>query len=215
MPLGRPELCRRMDFLRLMSGHSISGRSTNDELRQISDTEAPARGCDNPLPPPPPPGAASPPPPPGPERPQTAARQSMHGLATINALISPFLFCPNDRRVPGESPVTFCKYCWRISLHLPLLSLTLLSRAQIQIFWTWLACQVRREPTARQVVPAENTGETRGEEMSCDKDRSVSGTCCLWLIRLLFSVMPKTAEIHSVSSICLLPTVYPLICICS
>lgn len=41
-------VCRRIDFLSLMSGHSLSERSTNDELRQISDTGAPARGCDNP-----------------------------------------------------------------------------------------------------------------------------------------------------------------------
>lgn len=116
-------LCRRIDFLRLMSGHSISGRSTNDELRL-------QRGAAIiPLPSSPTRCNLSP----GCERPRTAAPQSMHGFATINALISSFLVCSNDKRDPRESPVTLCKYCWCICSHLPLLPLALLFRAQIQI----------------------------------------------------------------------------------
>lgn len=46
--VGQPTLCRGIDFLSLMSSHSLLERSTNDELRQISDTGAPAWSCDNP-----------------------------------------------------------------------------------------------------------------------------------------------------------------------
>lgn len=92
---------------------------------------------------------------PGWERPQTAAPQSMHGFATINALISSFLVCCNDKRVPRESPVTFCKYCWCICSHLPRLSHRAFVSSTNPNLWTWLACQVRREPTARQVLAAE------------------------------------------------------------
>lgn len=118
-------LGRRIDFLRLMSGRSISCRSTNDELRQISDSKAPARGCDNPLLAPPPPGAG------GWGRPETAARRSMRVFATINALISSFLVCSNDKRVPRQSPMTFsANTADAPARHLPLLTGTLLFRAQ-------------------------------------------------------------------------------------
>lgn len=49
--VGQPTLCREIDFLSLMSSHSVLETSTNDELRQISDTGAPAWSCDNPPPP--------------------------------------------------------------------------------------------------------------------------------------------------------------------
>lgn len=103
--------------------------------------------------PPPPPGAASPP---GWVRPQTAAGQSMHGLAAINALISSFLVCSSDKRVPRDSLVTFCKYCW-CSPSAPATSFSarFCFEHKIQNLWTWLACRVRCEPSARQVLPAE------------------------------------------------------------
>lgn len=46
--VGQPTLCRGIDFLSLISSHSLSERSRNDELRQISDTGAPVWSCDNP-----------------------------------------------------------------------------------------------------------------------------------------------------------------------
>lgn len=46
--VGQPTLCRGIDFLSLISSHSILPRSRNDELRQISDTGAPAWSCVNP-----------------------------------------------------------------------------------------------------------------------------------------------------------------------
>jgi len=39
---GLPALCRGIDCLSLISSHSLLARSRNDELRQISDTGAPA-----------------------------------------------------------------------------------------------------------------------------------------------------------------------------
>lgn len=36
---------------------------------------------------------------------------SMLGRALINALISSFLVCFNDKHVPRGNLVTFCKYC--------------------------------------------------------------------------------------------------------
>lgn len=46
--VGQPTLCRGIDFLSLISSHSLLERSRNDELRQISDTGAPVWSCDNP-----------------------------------------------------------------------------------------------------------------------------------------------------------------------
>lgn len=111
--VGQPTLCRGIDFLSLISSHNLLARSRNDELRQISDTGAPAWGCDNP--------------PPLPQVQPLLGRNatdysspSMLGRALINALISSFLVCFNDKHVPCGNLVTFCKYCWCICLHLPL-----------------------------------------------------------------------------------------------
>lgn len=41
-------LCRGIDCLSLISSHCLLARSRNDELRQISDTGAPAWSCVNP-----------------------------------------------------------------------------------------------------------------------------------------------------------------------
>lgn len=46
--VGQPALCRGIDFLSLIPSHSLLVRRRNDELRQISDTGAPAWSCDNP-----------------------------------------------------------------------------------------------------------------------------------------------------------------------
>lgn len=110
--VGQLTLCRGIDCLSLISSHSLLARSRNDELRQISDTGAPAWSCVNP---------------PLPQVQPLLGRNatdysspSMLGRALINALISSFLVCFNDKPVPCGNLVTFCKYCWCICLHLPL-----------------------------------------------------------------------------------------------
>lgn len=47
---GQPTLCRVIDCLSLISSHGRLARKRNDELRQISDTEAAARSSGNPPP---------------------------------------------------------------------------------------------------------------------------------------------------------------------
>lgn len=46
--VGQPTLCSEIDCPSLISSHSLLARSRNDELRQISDREAPAWSCVNP-----------------------------------------------------------------------------------------------------------------------------------------------------------------------
>lgn len=111
--VGQPTLCRGIDCL--ISSHSLLEKSRNDELRQISDAGAPVWSSVNP----PslrcnrswgetPTNYSSPP--------------SMLGCSLINAPISSFLVCFNDKHVPCGNLVTFCKYCWCIRLYLPLFS---------------------------------------------------------------------------------------------
>lgn len=103
--IGQPGLCRGIDFLSLISSHSLLAGGRNDELRQISDRGAWARGCHNP-----------PPSPPLPQvqallgsNPTDCGSPSMAGCTLINALISSFLVCFNDKRVPAGNLVTFFK----------------------------------------------------------------------------------------------------------
>lgn len=102
MPVSQA-LCRGIDCLSLISSHShVSASSRNDELRQISDTGAPVWSGVNPAPPL---GAVL-----G-RHTMDYSSVPMLGRALINALISSFLVCFNDKHVPYGNLVTFCKYC--------------------------------------------------------------------------------------------------------
>lgn len=112
--VGQPAVCRGIDRLSLISSHSLLVENRNDELRQISDRGAPAWSWDNP-PSLPPTGVFTP----GGETPQGSS-PLMFCHVLINAHISSFLVCFNDKHVPCGNLVTFSKYCWCICFHLPL-----------------------------------------------------------------------------------------------
>lgn len=162
--VGQPALCRGIDCLSLISSHSLLARSRNDELRQISDTGASVWSSVNP---PPPSGAGTL----GEERHGLQLSPPMLGCALINALISSFVVCFNDKHVPCGNLVTFCKYCWWFCLHLPLFSFLVLWKERYHkawIFLTWLGCQWEsREP--HDTFSHRDTGSTWAEEMSSDK----------------------------------------------
>lgn len=176
-----------------MSGHSLSERSTNDELRQISDTGAPARSRDNP--------------------PSLRCNLSRGGTpqsaAHRRCLASPWLM---------HSSVLF-------------LFVLMTSASLVRILWLFAntadasayTCHFFLSRFARAQNPESfdmislSGNHTTSSPPEIQEVRTLRkwvaiksqrvGVCCLWLIRLLFSIMPKTAEIHSISSICLLCTV--------
>lgn len=131
--VGQPAVCRGIDRLSLISSHSLLVENRNDELRQISDRGAPAWSWDNP-PSLPPTGVFTP----GGETPQGSS-PLMFCHVLINAHISSFLVCFNDKHVPCGNLVTFSKYCWCICFHLtlppPSLSPSCLTAAITPVFW--------------------------------------------------------------------------------
>lgn len=179
--VGQPTLCREIDFLSLMSSHSVLETSTNDELRQISDTGAPAWSCDNP-----PPSLRC-------NRswggtPQTIAHHRcmaslwlMHSsvlflfalMASMSLVGILWLFANT-----ADASAYTCHFFLSCLVQAPILSLL-----------TWLGCQVQcKQP--HDTFSTGDTGNMWAEEMSGKIRSQHVEMCCLLSRRPLFIIMP-------------------------